>query len=224
MRFTDKKQYFVSEASIYRLLKAHRGIQGQDHGAQPALANRLHLSQGYGLGLGLGLSLHRARRLSRFIVAWKLCATMKALDVTATLDLALAASGLDQMTVVHRPQLLSDMAHSTSRATLPIGWTSGASSMSAAPVSIPRPRARSRADIDRSTTASCSALRPARRSRTQVAAFVAHYNHARYHESLGNLTPADVYFGCAEAVLLERERIKRQTIANRRLQHQLRAV
>ena len=65
VRFTDKKQYFVSEASVYRLLKAHRGIQGQDHGAQPALANRLHLSQGYGLGLGLGLvlSLHRAGRL-----------------------------------------------------------------------------------------------------------------------------------------------------------------
>ena len=45
---------------------------------------------------------------SRFIVAWKLCATMKAQDVTATLDLALAASGLDQMNVVHRPRLLSD--------------------------------------------------------------------------------------------------------------------
>ena len=47
----------------------------------------------------------------------------------------------------------------------------------------------------------------------QVAAFVAHYNHARYHESLDNLTPADIYFGRAEAILLERERIKRQTIA-----------
>jgi putative transposase len=45
---------------------------------------------------------------SRFIVAWKLCVTMKAQDVTATLDLALAASGLDHMTVVHRPRLLSD--------------------------------------------------------------------------------------------------------------------
>ena len=58
----------------------------------------------------------------------------------------------------------------------------------------------------------------------QVAAFVAHYNHARYHESLDNLTPADVFFGRAEAILLERERIKRQTIANRRLQHQLHAA
>ena len=48
---------------------------------------------------------------------------------------------------------------------------------------------------------------------------MAHYNHARHHESLANLTPADVYFGRAETILLERERIKRQTIANRRLQH-----
>ena len=58
----------------------------------------------------------------------------------------------------------------------------------------------------------------------QVAAFVEHYNHARYHESLGNLTPADVYFGRAKTILLERERIKRQTIANRRLQHHLHAA
>jgi hypothetical protein len=54
----------------------------------------------------------------------------------------------------------------------------------------------------------------------EVAAFVEHYNHVRYHESLNNLTPADVYFGRAETILVERERIKRATIANRRLQHQ----
>ena len=40
--------------------------------------------------------------------AWKLCATMKAEDVSATLNLALKASGLDQAKVIHRPRLLSD--------------------------------------------------------------------------------------------------------------------
>jgi putative transposase len=45
---------------------------------------------------------------SRYIIAWKLCSTMKAEDVTATLNLALKASGLDQAQVIHRPRLLSD--------------------------------------------------------------------------------------------------------------------
>ena len=46
----------------------------------------------------------------------------------------------------------------------------------------------------------------------------------RYHESLGNLTPADVYFGRGQTILIERERIKRQTIANRRLLHRRQAA
>jgi hypothetical protein len=44
-----------------------------------------------------------------------------------------------------------------------------------------------------------------------------HYNHHRCHESLNNLTPADVYFGRAQAVLLDRQRIKQQTTRQRRL-------
>jgi RNA-directed DNA polymerase len=38
----------------------------------------------------------------------------------------------------------------------------------------------------------------------QIGAFVEHYNHVRYHESIDNLTPADVYFGGAETILVER--------------------
>ena len=58
----------------------------------------------------------------------------------------------------------------------------------------------------------------------KIEEFVDHYNHRRYHESLGNLTPADVYFGRAQTILLERERVKRDTIRNRRLQHQKNAA
>jgi transposase InsO family protein len=45
---------------------------------------------------------------SRYIITWKLCTTMKAEDVTATLEQALQASGCDQATLIHRPRLLSD--------------------------------------------------------------------------------------------------------------------
>jgi transposase InsO family protein len=54
--------------------------------------------------------------------------------------------------------------------------------------------------------------------------FVEHYNYQRYHKSLNNLTPANVCFKRGHTILLERERIKRKTIALRRLQHQQQAA
>jgi len=53
-----------------------------------------------------------------------------------------------------------------------------------------------------------------------VGAFVDHYNNRRYHESLGNLTPADVYHGRGAEIPELREEIKKRTIQKRRLQHQ----
>jgi len=50
--------------------------------------------------------------------------------------------------------------------------------------------------------------------------FVEYYNNCRYHESLDNLTPADVYFGRGQAILKRREKIKRKTIEQRRRLHQ----
>ena len=55
--------------------------------------------------------------------------------------------------------------------------------------------------------------------KAQVEAFVERYNHQRYHGSLSNVTPADACFGRAEAIIQQRERIKRRTIEHRRLQH-----
>jgi len=46
----------------------------------------------------------------------------------------------------------------------------------------------------------------------EIGRFVDYYNHQRYHESLDNVTPADVYFGRAKEVLTRREEIKRQTL------------
>ena len=51
-----------------------------------------------------------------------------------------------------------------------------------------------------------------------------YYNNQRYHESLSNVTPADVYFGRDKAIIREREKIKKMTIQSRRLQHQKQAA
>ena len=58
----------------------------------------------------------------------------------------------------------------------------------------------------------------------KIGNFVPHYNHIRYHESISNLPPADVNFGRGQTILLERERIKRDTIKTRRLQHRGKAA
>ena len=54
-----------------------------------------------------------------------------------------------------------------------------------------------------------------------IARFVDYYNRERYHESLDNMTPADVYYGRAEEVKIRREKIKRRTLRERRRLHRL---
>ena len=55
----------------------------------------------------------------------------------------------------------------------------------------------------------------------RLAEFVDYYNTRRYHESLNNLTPADVYFGRGQAILKRRETTRRKPIEQRRrLNHQ----
>src|SRR5450830_670821 len=119
-RFTDTESYFVSEASVYRLLKAHDLItspayivmKAADEFKDKTMApNQLWQTDFTYLkitGWGWYYLSTVLDDFSRYIVAWKLCATMCADDVTATLDLVLSASGLDHVTVVHRPRLLSD--------------------------------------------------------------------------------------------------------------------
>ena len=107
VRFTDTESYFVSEASVYRLLKAldliaspaFIVVKAADEFADKTTApNQLWQTDFTYLkviGWGWFYLSTVLDDFSRYIIAWKLCTTMKAEDVTATLDLALKASGLD---------------------------------------------------------------------------------------------------------------------------------
>ena len=120
VRFTDEKRYFVSEASVYRLLKSQDLIPSpayivikaaEEFNEKTTAPNQLWQTDFTYLkitGWGWYYLSSVLDDFSRFIVAWKLCATMKAQDVSDTLDLALTKSGLDHVNVGHRPRLLSD--------------------------------------------------------------------------------------------------------------------
>ena len=162
---------------------------------------------------------------SRYVIAWKLCTTMKTGDVTDTLDLALQASGCDQATVVHKPRLLSDNGASYLSGEL-ADWLEDQQMdhVRGAPY---HPQTQGKIERWHQTLKNHILLEnyylPGH-LRQQIDAFVDHYNHRRYHESLLNLTPADVYFGRGQTILQQRERIKRKTIETRRLLHRTSAA
>ena len=146
---------------------------------------------------------------------------MKAEDVTATLDRALQASGCGSATVIVKPRLLSDYGSSY------IAGNSadylndkGMDHVRGAPY---HPQTQGKIERWHQTMKNRVLLEhyflPGDLER-QIGVFVEYYNNHRYHESLGNLTPADVYFGRDQQILKQREEIKRKTMTKRRLRHE----
>ena len=60
----------------------------------------------------------------------------------------------------------------------------------------------------------------AKNLKAEIDEFVNYYNNERYHESLNNLTPADVYYGRDKQILEKRKEVKRKTLKRRRLEYQ----
>ena len=162
---------------------------------------------------------------SRYIIGWKLCGTMRAEDVTDTLEIALAASGCDSAKVVHKPRLLSDNGASYIAGDLAEYLADkGMKHIRGAPM---HPQTQGKIERWHQTLKNRILLENyflEGELEAAIAAFIDHYNNHRYHESIANLTPADVYFGRGETILAERRRIKHKTIQNRRLNHQRQAA
>jgi len=230
--YTDDNSYFVSESSVYRLLKAQDLItspayilmQAADKFAHPTLRVNEMWQTDFTYFKIIGWGWYYLSTVlddySRFIVAWRLCTTMSALDVSNTLDDARAFTEIDQVKVKHKPRLLSDngpcyiaselssyladngMTHTRGRPYHP--QTQG---------KIERWHRSMKNQILLENYYLPGELKIALKQ------FVSYYNHERYHESLKNLTPADVFYGRGQEILDQREKIKQFTLAMRRKMH-----
>ena len=235
VRFTHENKYFVSESSVYRLLKARNLITSpayivmkaadefKDKTTAPNQLWQTDFTYLKIVGWGWYYLSTILDDFSRFIVAWRLGPTMRTDDVTATLEQALAFAGLDH--AAPRPKLLSDNGASYISAEL-TGWLEkrAITHIRGAPF---HPQTQGKIERWHQTLKNRILLEHAYMPgdlETRIETFVTHYNYNRFHESLNNQTPADVYYGRGEAILEERRRIKRITIDNRRLQHQLQAA
>jgi putative transposase len=230
--YTDDQSYFVSESTVYRLLKAQDLItspayilmQASDKFQNPTIRVNEMWQTDFTYFKIIGWGWYYLSTVlddySRFIVAWRLCTSMSASDVQDTLDDAISFTGLDQVKIKHKPRLLSDngpcyisgeladylqengMAHTRGRPYHP--QTQG---------KIERWHRSMKNQILLNHYYLPSELQE------QLQHFVSYYNHDRYHESLDNLTPADVFYGRGQTILDQRERIKLNTLAMRRKMH-----
>ena len=154
---------------------------------------------------------------SRYILSWKLFTTMSADDVKETLDMALAKTGIDKVSVRYRPRILSDNGPCYVSKELrkyleqqQIEHTRGKPY---------HPMTQGKIERYHRTMKNLIKLQnywfPEELERS-LAAFVDWYNNERVHESLQNITPHDMYHGKQREILTRREQIKRRTLKQRR--------
>ena len=229
---TDTYKYYISESSVYRILKSfdlitspnYILITAGDKFKKPTRRiNELWQTDfTYFKIIGWGW-YYLATVLddySRYILAWKLFLTMSAGDVKEVLDMAIAFTGIDKVKVIHRPRLLSDNGPCYIADELKdylddkeIDHTRG------------RPyHPQTQGKIERYHRSMKNVIKlqnyyfPGELERT-LGKFVTYYNNVRYHESLDNVTPSDVYFGRRRLILTKREQVKRETMRLRRKQN-----
>ena len=214
VHFTDKEQYFVSESSVYRLLKSRNLIKSpayivikaaNEFKDKTTAINQLWQTDFTYLkiiGWGWVYLSTILDDYSRYIVSWKLCSTMKSRDATDTIDLALKASGCDRPHIKQKPRLLSDNGASYVSSEFAnylddknIKHTRGAPY---------HPQTQGKIERWHQTLKNKILLNhyylPGDLE-NQITEFVEHYNNHRYHESINNLTPADVYFGRGQEIM-----------------------
>jgi transposase InsO family protein len=227
--YTDDKAYFVSESSVYRMLKAldlitspaYILMQASDKFQQPTLRVNEMWQTDFTYFKIIGWGWYYLSTVlddySRFIVAWRLCTSMSAQDVSNTLDDARAFTGIDQVKVKHKPRLLSDNGPC---------YIAGELSEYLAEHGMTHTRGRpyhpqTQGKIERWHRSMKNQILLENyylpgELKAALGQFVSYYNHDRYHESLKNLTPADVFYGRGQGILDQREKIKLATLAMRR--------
>jgi putative transposase len=231
---TDTQGYFISESSVYRILKRFDLVTSpafillKAHDKFPHPTQRINelwqtdFTQFKVLGWGYYYLSTVLDDFSRYILAWKLSTGMAHTDVQDTLDVALVATGVKQVAVKHRPRLLSDNGPAYLSGELAAYLqTHGIHHTRGQPY---HPMTQGKIERWHRSLKNVICLDnhffPWQLEQA-IAAFVQHYNHQRYHEALHNLTPADVFFGRSQQVLSQREVIKHQTLAQRRMQYLL---
>ena len=228
-KMVDEKEYFISESSVYRILKKRGLITSPAFALVSAAAEykdkTTRINQMWQTDFTYLKIIHWGwyylstilDDYSRYIVHWELCSNMAAQDVQRTIDHAIEKSGISSNQM---PRILSDngpcyiskqfQGYMNDRQ---IKHIRGKPNHPQTQGKIERYHRSMKNIIKLDNYYSPQQLKD------RLVEFVDYYNNRRYHESLENLTPADVYFGRTESILNQRRLIKERTMKKRRQNH-----
>ena len=226
---TDSHGAFISESSVYRILRDYDLVTSPAYIVLSASDEFKHKTSRVNqlwqtdftyfkiIGWGWYYLSTVLDDYSRYIIAWLLTKTMAADDVKKTLELAINKTRVSGVEVRHRPRLLSDNGPC---------YLAGELGDYLDQHGIEHTRGRpyhpmTQGKIERYHRTMKNVINLEHyylpwQLEYKISEFVQYYNHQRVHESLDNLTPADVYHGRATQIAKARNLIKEQTMRNRR--------
>ncbi len=226
-KITDERGVFISESSVYRILKKRGLITAPSHILLSASnefkdkTNFVHemwqtdFTYFKIIGWGWYYLSTVIDDFSRYIVHWELCKNMKVNDVKRTVDSAIKKAGLKNG---QTPKLLSDNGSCYVASELK-DYLTQQHDMKQVHGKPGHPQTQGKIERYHRTMKNVVKLHyyySPEELEKALERFVNHYNNERYHESLQNLTPADVYYGRGEEILKVREKIKQKTLQKRK--------
>ena len=223
---TDEQGWFISESSVYRILK-ERGLITSPAWILLAASDEFKDKTTYVhqqwqtdftyfkiIGWGWYYLATVMDDYSRYIITWELCKNMESNDAKRVIGKALDLTGLQEE---NRPRLLSDNGSCyVSNAFKEFTGKQNLGHVKGAPY---HPQTQGKIERYHRTMKNIIKLEnyfSPDELRAKIESFVNYYNNERYHESLKNVTPADVYYGRDKELLARRSEIKTNTIKERR--------
>lgn len=223
---TDKHGWFISESSVYRILKKQNLITSPAYFLMEAADEFKDKTTGIHQQWQIDFTYLKVIQwgwyylatvmddYSRYIVSWELSKEMKSVDSEHVIEKALFESGLNNK---NKPRLLSDNGPCfISQDFKDYLKNKEISHVRGAPY---HPQTQGKIERYHRTMKNVIKLENYYKPedlRRQLELFIDYYNNHRYHESLNNCTPADVYFGRDKKLLKKRLETKKRTIKERR--------
>ena len=226
---TDSRGFFVSESSVYRILKRYDLVTSPSWIVMEAADEFSQKTQRVNelwqtdftyfkiTGWGWYYLSTVLDDFSRYIIAWDLTTSMSSEDVKLTLDQAIEKTGVTNVKVRHKPRLLSDNGPCyVSKELKEYLDDKGMDHTRGKPY---HPQTQGKIERYHRTMKNIVKLKNYYlpwELEQEIKQFVNYYNNERVHESINNMTPADVLFGRDKEIQTARKLIKSMTLKNRK--------